>query len=107
MILAIFVVISALLATWVSYWSTNLFRSLSNRASRIACLVSPGLLAITAGIVTGAYLGASGAEIQLSDHPARYEIAATILAITTLLIVPTLLLAFVVGRLGRAFTPHK
>jgi hypothetical protein len=96
MFLAILVVVPSLLATWVSYWSTKPFKSLSNRASRIVSLISPVRMAVTTGII----LGVSGTDLPIPDLTAKYAAAALLLAVTLSLILPTLLLAFLVGKLS-------
>jgi hypothetical protein len=95
MVLAIFIAIPSLLATWVSYWSTSLFTSLSNRASRITTLITPALIAAGAGII----VGVSGPDIQVPDPTGYRVVAALLLALTLSLILPTLVLAFIAGKL--------
>jgi hypothetical protein len=108
MILAILVLtIPVLLATWVSYWSTNLFKSLSNRTSRIACLVAPGFLAVTTLVTLSVYLGASGTDIDLPDLTGKYAARAFLLAITALLVIVTLLIALVAGGVAGTFKSRK
>jgi hypothetical protein len=107
MLQVILIVFPALLATWVSYWSTNLFKPLSNRPSRIACLISPGVLAVTIGLALCIYLGASGTDIQLPDLAVRYVAPALLVGLTTLLIIPTLLIASLAGKLFRHGEPGK
>jgi hypothetical protein len=99
MILVTFAFFSALLASWVSYWSTNLFKSLSNRSSRITCLICPGLIAATTCIALGNYLSASGTEVQIPNPTGPYLIEGVILALTLLLVLITLMLAFFAGKL--------
>jgi hypothetical protein len=111
MILGIFLVIPSLLATWVSYWSTNLFSSLSNRISRTVCLVAPGVLALLAA----AFYNLSGTEIQILSSldqssniaPHGHEAAALLLALTTVLIVATLLLAGLMSSLVDYFAKRE
>jgi hypothetical protein len=103
----ILIVFPALLATWVSYWSTNLFKPLSNRPSRISCLVSPGVLAVTIGLALCIYLGAAGTDIELPDLEVKYVAPALLMGLTTLLIIPTLLIALLVSKLSRHAGPRK
>jgi hypothetical protein len=100
MLQAILIVFPALLATWVSYWSTNLFKPLSNRPSRISCLISPGVIAVTAGLALSFYAGAADTDIQLPDLTTKYVAPALLAGLTTLLIIPTLLIALLVGKLS-------
>jgi len=96
MLLALLVVIPSLLATWVSYWSTNLFGSLSNRPSRVITLISPTMIAAATGII----LTVSGTDIEIPDLSGRHYVAeALLLALTALLIILTLLLALFAGKL--------
>ena len=99
---ALFFVIPALLATWVSYWSTGLFSSLLSRASKIACLVMPTPLAIIEVLLIGLYLGSSGIDVKEIDLSHRYVIGSLVFGATTLLVIPTLLLASLTGRVAKS-----
>jgi hypothetical protein len=99
MIIAVLLLFSTIAATWAGYWSTGMFRSLSNRASRIACLVSPGLIAVVSGVCISTFFRASGTDVDVSELTPR-EVTALILAFAIIIFVATLLLAYVAGRIS-------
>lgn len=103
MLLAILVVIPSLLATWVSYWSTNLFASLSNRPGRITSLIVP----LPIAVATATIFTASDTDLQLPDLTGKYVAASLLLALTALLILVTLLLALIAAKLFTQRTPPQ
>jgi hypothetical protein len=105
---AILLVISALMASWASYWLSASIRSLNSRAGRIVSLVCPIILAGLLLVFAGTVLGASGIDIQLSNSwPAR-QISAILFGIAILLMIPTLLIAQIASGVSRvsARTPR-
>ena len=98
MVWGILVIVPSLLAGWVCYWFGSVFPLLSGRVSRIVCLVCPVLFSVGFALVVGEVLGASGTEIQFSDRPEK-GLAALLLAITLVLVLLTLPIALLAGRI--------
>jgi hypothetical protein len=92
--------IPSLLASWFCYWFSSVFPSLANRTSRIICIACPFVLAILLAVIFSISLGESGADFSIPDHPKRV-IPALLVAIATVLVIPTLLLAFAATKLRR------
>jgi hypothetical protein len=92
--------IPSLLASWFCYWFSSVFPSLSNRTSKIICIACPIITAILLAVIVSATLGDAGTDFQIPDHP-RKVIPALLVAITAMLVIPTLLLAFADARLRR------
>ncbi|MGB0064490.1 MAG: hypothetical protein WBP85_08600 [Terracidiphilus sp.] len=108
MTLAIILGTSTLLAAWAGYWwSSVLLGAKANRASQIASVICPFLIAGLLGWVAGPLLDANGIDIAglLSWHWKGF--AAIFFAVAIVLLIPTVLIAMLAGRLFEKRTPTK
>ena len=106
MIVALLLVLPTLLATWFCYWFMGSFGPLWNRASRIVSLVCPLLVAVFLSILAEVLdLGVNVSEmLALSEVHVRIRggiLGGIVLALTFLLILPTLAFAFFAGSLAK------
>jgi len=106
--LAIILGVSALLAAWAAYWwSSALLGTKSNRASRTASVVCPFLTAGVLAWAASSALGANGIDLDgLASWNGR-ESAAIFFAVALLLLIPTVLIAMLAGRLFNNRTSAK
>lgn len=108
MTLAIILGVSALLAAWAAYWwSSALLGAKSNRASRTASVTCPFLIAGVLAWIASSALGANGIDLEGLASWNGKEIAALFFAVALLLLVPTVLIAMLAGRLFDNRTPAK
>jgi hypothetical protein len=112
MIVLLLLVVPTLLATWFCYWFVGSFGPLWNRASRIVSLVCPLLVAISLSILAGIFdwdLNATDI-LALSETHAYMRggvLGGIILALTFLLILPTLGFAFFAGSIAKGKTASR
>lgn len=99
MIFAI-LVIPSLLASWFCYWFTSVFPSLSNRTSKIICIVCPFVFAILLAVIVSPTFGDIGADLQIPYRP-KWVVGGLLVTIAAILVVPTLLLAYASTKLQR------
>ncbi len=62
---------------------------------------------MTAGLALTFYPGTADTHIQLPDLATKYVAPALLVGLTTLLIIPTLLIALLVGKLSTHVGPEK
>ena len=107
-ILAIILGTSALLAAWAGYWwSSVLLGAKANRASRVASVIFPFLIAGILAWAAGSLLGANGIDIEdIASLNARV-IAGIILATAIVQLIPSVLIAMLVGSTSDKRTPAK
>jgi hypothetical protein len=109
MIVSLLLVVPTLLATWFCYWFMGSFGPLWNRASRITSLVCPLLVAIFLSTLAEALeLNANATDLlALSEthvHIRGGVLGGIVLALTFVLILPTLAFAFFAGNLAKSKT---
>ena len=100
MILAALLLLSTILSKWFCYWFLRTFGQVWNRASQIASLVCPAVLALIFAIGTSSILGPSGVDIKVDFYSTRREstvIAALILGFAVLITAPSLAIAWTIG----------
>jgi hypothetical protein len=90
--------IPCMLASWFCYWFASVFPSLSNRTSRIICIVSPFVIAILLAVIVSSTFGDPFADFQIPDRP-KWVVGGLLVTIAAVLVIPTLLLAFAAGNL--------
>jgi hypothetical protein len=108
MSLAILLGTSALLAAWAGYWwSSVLLGAKANRASRTASVISPFLIAAVLAWTAGPLLDANGIDLQGLMNWHIRGFAAIFFAVAIVLLIPTVLIAMLVGELVNKRTAAK
>jgi hypothetical protein len=108
MILAIILGTSALLAAWAaSWWSSALLGAKANRASQIASVTCPFLIAGLLAWAAGPLLDTNGIDIEGLMNWHMRGFAAIFFAAAIVLLIPTLLIAMLAGQLFDKRTPAK
>ncbi len=108
MILAIILGTSAVLAAWAGYWwSSTLLGAKANRPSRMASVISPFLIAGVLAWAAGPLLGACGIDIEVLPSWNPKAMAAVFFATAIVLLIPTVLIAMLAGKLSDKRTPTK
>jgi hypothetical protein len=99
---------SALLAAWAAYWwSSVLLGPKANRASRIASVVSPFLIAGVLAWATSPLLDAYGIDIESLMRWQMKGFAAIFFAAAIVMLIPTVLIAQLVGESSDKRNPAK
>jgi hypothetical protein len=109
MIVPFLLVVPTVLATWFCYWFMGSFGHLWNRASRITSLVCPLLVAIFLSTLAEALeLDANATDVlalsEVHAHVRGGVLGGIVLALTFVLILPTLAFAFFAGSLAKSKT---
>jgi hypothetical protein len=112
MIIPLLLVVPTLLAAWFCYWFMGSFGPLWNRASRIASLVCPLLVTLFLSILAEALdLDANATDMlaltQVHAHIRGGVLGGITLALTFVLILPTLAFAFLAGSLAKNKTVSR
>jgi predicted PurR-regulated permease PerM len=108
MILAIILGTSALLAAWAGYWwSSVLLGAKANRASRTASIISPFLIAGVFAWAADPLVDAYGIDLQGLMNWHIRGFAAIFFAVGIAFLIPTVLIAMMVGELHNKRTAAK
>jgi predicted PurR-regulated permease PerM len=108
MILAIILGTSALLAAWAGYWwSSVLLGAKANRASRTASIISPFLIAGVFAWAADPLVDAYGIDLQSLMNWHIRGFAAIFFAVAIVFLIPTVLIAMIVGELHNKRTAAK
>jgi hypothetical protein len=107
-ILATILGLSALLAAWAAYWwSSVLLGPKANRASRIASVISPFLIVGILGCAAGPLLDANGIDVESLMKWHMRGFAAIFFAAAIVMLIPTVLIAQLVGESSDERNPAK
>ncbi len=99
-LLAIILGVSALLAAWAAYWwSSALLGAKANRASQIASVICPFPIAGVLWWAAGPLLDANGIDIEGLMNWHMKGFAAIFFVAAIVLLIPTVLIAMLAGKL--------
>jgi len=97
MILAALLLLATIISTWFCYWFLRAFSSVWNRASQIASLVCPAVVALIFAAFASTVLGSSGMDIDFPTGWRGREIKALVLGFAIFITAPSLAIAWIAG----------
>jgi len=98
--IVLILLIPSILASWFCYWFSGVFPSLSSRTSKIICIACPFVSAILLGIFASTALEAPVVDFEV-PYRTGWVVGGTIVAVSAVLVIPTLLLAYAAGMLRK------